>query len=55
MAQAATASAERGAFNYWKSAFLHDLSGAALEIMAEALRRCPSVISGLGIVPTGNT
>jgi len=41
----------QGAFNYWKSAFLRDLSGAALEIMAEALRRCPSVMSGLGIVP----
>jgi FAD/FMN-containing dehydrogenase len=41
----------RGAFNYWKSAFLSELSDAALEIMVEALHRCPSPLSGLGIVP----
>ena len=41
----------RGAFNYWKSAFLSELSDAALEIMVDAMRRCPSPMSGLGIVP----
>src|SRR6202012_5209142 len=40
-----------GAFNYWKSAFLRDLSDAATEIMVDAMRRCPSPMSGLGIVP----
>ena len=40
-----------GAFNYWKSAFLSDLSDAAMEIMVDAMRRCPSPMSGLGIVP----
>ena len=41
----------RGAFNYWKSAFLREPSGAALDVMADAIRRCPSPMSGLGIVP----
>jgi FAD/FMN-containing dehydrogenase len=41
----------RGAFNYWKSAFLSDLSGVSAEIMVDAMRRCPSPMSGLGIVP----
>jgi Berberine and berberine like len=41
----------RGAFNYWKSAFLRDLSDDALEVMTDALHRCPSPMSGLGIVP----
>jgi FAD/FMN-containing dehydrogenase len=41
----------RGAFNYWKSAFFTDLSDAPVEIMIDALRRCPSPMSGLGIVP----
>jgi FAD/FMN-containing dehydrogenase len=41
----------RGAFNYWKSAFLSELSDAALEVMLDALARCPSPMSGLGIVP----
>ncbi|HTQ89968.1 MAG TPA: FAD-binding oxidoreductase [Streptosporangiaceae bacterium] len=41
----------RGAFNYWKSAFLGELSDAAAEIMVDAIRRCPSPMSGLGIVP----
>jgi FAD/FMN-containing dehydrogenase len=41
----------KGAFNYWKSAFLNELSGAALEILVEAIQRCPSPMSGLGIVP----
>jgi FAD/FMN-containing dehydrogenase len=40
-----------GAFNYWKSAFLRDLSDATLEVMIDALHRCPSPMSGLGIVP----
>ena len=41
----------RGALNYWKSAFLSELSDAALEIMTSALQACPSPMSGLGIVP----
>jgi hypothetical protein len=41
----------RGAFNYWKSAFLSELSDASAEIMVDAMRRCPSPMSGLGIVP----
>ena len=41
----------KGAFNYWKSAFLKELSGAALEILVQAIQRCPSPMSGLGIVP----
>jgi FAD/FMN-containing dehydrogenase len=41
----------KGAFNYWKSAFFTDLSDAALEIMVDALHRCPSPMSGLAIVP----
>jgi len=41
----------RGAFNYWKSAFLSELSGASLDVMLDALARCPSPMSGLGIVP----
>ena len=41
----------KGAFNYWKSAFLNDLSDASMEIMVDAMRRCPSPMSGLGIVP----
>ena len=41
----------RGASNYWKSAFLSELSDAALEIMTSALQACPSPMSGLGIVP----
>jgi FAD/FMN-containing dehydrogenase len=41
----------KGAFNYWKSAFLKDLSGAALEILVQAIQQCPSPMGGLGIVP----
>jgi FAD/FMN-containing dehydrogenase len=41
----------RGAFNYWKSAFLSDLSDAAVDAMVETMERCPSPMSGLGIVP----
>jgi FAD/FMN-containing dehydrogenase len=41
----------RGAFNYWKSAFLSELSDAALEVMVEAIERCPSPMSGVTLVP----
>src|SRR5215472_520724 len=41
----------RGAYNYWKSAFLREPSDGALEIMVQAIQRCPSPMSGLGIVP----
>jgi len=41
----------RGAYNYWKSAFLREPSDTAMEIMVDAMRRCPSAMSGLGIVP----
>lgn len=41
----------RGALNYWKSAFLRELSDDALDAMTDALHRCPSPMSGLGIVP----
>ncbi|HEV8626511.1 MAG TPA: FAD-dependent oxidoreductase, partial [Acidimicrobiia bacterium] len=32
----------RGALNYWKSAFVRELSGELMEIMADAFERCPS-------------
>jgi hypothetical protein len=41
----------RGAFNYWKSAFFASLGQDALEIMVDAVRRCPSPMSGLSIMP----
>ena len=41
----------RGALNYWKSAFFADLSETALQIMLDALQRCPSPMSGLSIMP----
>ena len=41
----------KGAFNYWKSAFFTDLSDAPVDIMIDALDRCPSPMSGLAIVP----
>lgn len=41
----------KGAFNYWKSAFFTELSDASLEVMIEALHRCPSAMSGLAVVP----
>jgi hypothetical protein len=41
----------RGALNYWKSAFLSELSDVSLEIMVDAMYRCPSPMSGLAIVP----
>lgn len=37
----------RGALNYWKSAFLRDLSAAAMEVMVDSVQRCPSPMSGL--------
>ncbi len=36
-----------GALNYWKSAFLIELSDAAAEVMVEAMERCPSTLSGI--------
>ncbi|WP_236790624.1 FAD-binding oxidoreductase [Amycolatopsis sp. GM8] len=41
----------RGAFNYWKSAFLSELTDAVAEVLAEAIKRCPSPMSGLALVP----
>ena len=41
----------RGALNYWKSAFFAEMSGAALQVMLDALQRCPSAMSGLSIMP----
>jgi FAD binding domain/Berberine and berberine like len=41
----------KGALNYWKSAFLNELSDGALEIMVEAIQRCPSPMSGIGHRP----
>jgi Berberine and berberine like len=41
----------RGALNYWKSAFFASLGQDALEIMVDAVRRCPSPMSGLSIMP----
>jgi Berberine and berberine like len=40
-----------GALNYWKSAFFAEMSDTALQIMVDALERCPSGMSGLSIVP----
>jgi FAD binding domain-containing protein/berberine-like enzyme len=37
----------RGALNYWKSAFVRELSDAVMEIMAESFERCPSPMGGL--------
>lgn len=36
---------------YGKSAFLNELSDGALEILVQAIQRCPSPMSGMGIVP----
>ena len=41
----------RGALNYWKSAFFAALGVEALQIMVDAVRRCPSPMSGLSIMP----
>ena len=39
----------RGARNYWKSAFVQDLSDEVMGIMAEAIERCPSPMGGFGM------
>lgn len=39
----------RGALNYWKSAFLSELSDAAIETMVEQYRACTSPMSGMVI------
>ncbi len=39
----------RGAHNYWKSAFMPELSDAAIEVLAEAHAACPSGMSQLAI------
>ena len=41
----------RGALNYWKSAFFASLGEEALGIMVDAVRQCPSPMSGLSIMP----
>ncbi len=37
----------KGARNYWKSAFLKELSDDAVEVMLDAFRRAPSIMSGI--------
>ena len=37
----------RGALNYWKSAFLAELSDAAIDVMVEAFERVPSTMTGI--------
>src|SRR5437764_1060080 len=37
----------RGALNYWKSAFLRELSDDAFTVMADCFQRCPSPMSGI--------
>jgi FAD/FMN-containing dehydrogenase len=37
----------KGALNYWKSAFLSDLSDAAIAVMVEAFERAPSTMTGI--------
>jgi FAD/FMN-containing dehydrogenase len=39
----------RGALNYWKSAFVRELSGDVMEIMTDAMERCPSPLGGFGM------
>jgi FAD/FMN-containing dehydrogenase len=39
----------RGALNYWKSAFLTELSDAAVRTMIEAFEAAPSIMSGIVI------
>jgi hypothetical protein len=39
----------RGALNYWKSAFVRELSGEVMGIMADAFERCPSPLGGFGM------
>jgi hypothetical protein len=40
----------RGALNYWKSAFLRELSDDAFSVMADCFQRCPSPMSGILLV-----
>ncbi len=35
----------KGAFNYWKSSFLNDLSDAAIETIVDCFARCPTAMS----------
>jgi FAD/FMN-containing dehydrogenase len=37
----------KGALNYWKSAFLAELSDAAIAVMVEAFERAPSTMTGI--------
>lgn len=37
----------KGALNYWKSGFLPELSGAAIEVMVDAFERVPSTMTGI--------
>jgi FAD/FMN-containing dehydrogenase len=37
----------KGALNYWKSAFLAELSDAAIGVMVEAFERAPSTMTGI--------
>jgi len=39
----------RGARNYWKSGFFHELSNDAVGIMVDAFKQAPSVMSSLAI------
>ena len=41
----------RGALNYWRSAFFAEMGDAALQVMVDAVHRCPSPMSGLSIMP----
>lgn len=41
------AASPRGAFNYWKSTFLNDLSDAAIQAMIDAFETVPSPMSSL--------
>jgi FAD/FMN-containing dehydrogenase len=40
---------EKGRLNYWKSAFLSELSDAAVEVITNALERAPSQLCVLGV------
>src|SRR5205809_1127807 len=37
----------KGAFNYWKSHFLRELSNDAVATMIDAFEQCPSPMSGI--------
>jgi len=40
----------RGALNYWKSAFVKELSEELIDVMTDSFERCPSPMSGLLLV-----